>query len=188
MPDAIRSWSAVLAVTYMTLYTTDYLEYYLTLVGWIVHNGIWSVLVASGVFAIPFLAIVVQEWLKARGEGADEGNKGVLSSVRIESRVWVDIVVVMFAGIPFIDVDMNVIQFDESRSQQCQVKVPKPTETGWSQSFTTLNGQSAKLPVWWAFILTLSRALTGASIAAIPCGTDLRQIRMEIDATRIDDP
>ena len=27
----------------MTLYTTDYLEYYLTLVSWVVHNGIWSV-------------------------------------------------------------------------------------------------------------------------------------------------
>jgi hypothetical protein len=25
-------------------------------------------------------------------------------------------------------------------------------------------------------------------VAAIPCGTDLRQMRMEIDATRIDDP
>ena len=25
-------------------------------------------------------------------------------------------------------------------------------------------------------------------MAAIPCGTDLRQMRMEIDATRIDDP
>ncbi|EMD9443462.1 hypothetical protein [Burkholderia cepacia] len=28
-----------------TLYTTDYLEYCLTLVSWIVHNGIWAVLV-----------------------------------------------------------------------------------------------------------------------------------------------
>lgn len=62
----------------MTLFTTDYLEYYLTLVSWIVHNGIWAVLVASGVFALPFIAIIVQEWLKARAEGADEGNKGVL--------------------------------------------------------------------------------------------------------------
>ena len=34
----------------------------------------------------------------------------------------------------------------------------------------------------------ISRAITGASVAAIPCGTDLRQIRMDIDATRIDDP
>ena len=71
----------------MTLFATDYLEYYLTLVSWIVNNGIWAVLVSSGVFALPFVAIIVQEWLKARGEGADEGNKGVLSAARIENRV-----------------------------------------------------------------------------------------------------
>ncbi|MDH0425396.1 conjugal transfer protein TraG N-terminal domain-containing protein [Stutzerimonas stutzeri] len=172
----------------MTLYTTDYLEFYLTLVGWIVHNGIWAVLVASGVFAIPFLAIVFQEWLKARAEGADEGNKGSLSAMRIENRIFVAIVVILFAGIPFIDVDFNTLQFDRSRSAQCQVNVPLPSETGWSQSFSTLNNQSAKLPVWWAFMHTVSRALTGAAVAAIPCGSDLRQIRMEVDATRIDDP
>ena len=172
----------------MALFTTDYLEYYLTLVGWIVHNGIWAVLVSSGVFALPFVAIIIQEWLKARTEGADEGNKGVLSSMRIENRVWVAIVVVMFAGIPFIDVDLSMIRFDTSRSAQCQVNMPQPSDTGWSQSFTTLNNQSAKVPVWWAFMHTVSRALTGASIAAIPCGTDLRQMRIEVDATRISDP
>lgn len=172
----------------MTLYTTDYLEYYLTLVSWVVHNGIWSVLVASGVFAVPFLAIVIQEWLKARAEGADEGNKGVLSSARIENRVFVAIVVIMFAGIPFIDVDFNTIKYDRSRSTQCQVNVPEPTDTGWSQSFSTINNQSAKVPVWWFAMHAISRAITGASVAAIPCGTDLRQIRMDIDATRIDDP
>lgn len=138
----------------MTLFTTDYLEYYLTLVSWIVHNGIWAVLVSSGVFALPFVAIIVQEWLKARSEGADEGNKGVLSAARIENRVFVAIVVVMFAGIPFIDVDLNTIKYDSSRSAQCQVSVPLPADTGWSQSFSTINNQSAKVPVWWAFSLT----------------------------------
>lgn len=172
----------------MTLYTTDYLEFYLTLVSWVIHNSIWAVLVASGVFAIPFLTIVIQEWLRARSEGADEGNKGVLSALRIESRIFVAIVVVMFAGIPAIDVSFSTLQFDRARSIQCQVNVPLPAETGWSQSFSTLNNQSAKLPVWWAFVHTLSRALTGAAVAAIPCGTDLRQMRMEVDATRIDDP
>lgn len=172
----------------MTLFTTDYLEYYLTLVSWIVHNGIWAVLVSSGVFAIPFIAMIVEEWLKARAEGADEGNKGVLSSLRIENRVWVAIVVVMFAGVPFIDVDLNTIKYDQARSVQCQVSVPQPGDTGWSQSFSTINDQSARVPVWWAFMHTLSRAITGASVAAIPCGTDLRQMRMEINATRIDDP
>ncbi|MEL7630303.1 conjugal transfer protein TraG N-terminal domain-containing protein [Pectobacterium aroidearum] len=172
----------------MTLFTTDYLEYYLTLVSWVVHNGIWAVLVSSGVFVLPFVAIIIDEWLRSRTEGADEGNKGVLSSMRIENRVWVAIVVVMFAGIPFIDVDLNTIRYDQARSAQCQINVPQPEDTGWSQSFSTLNNQSAKVPVWWAFMHALSRAITGASVAAIPCGTDLRQMRMEINATRIDDP
>jgi hypothetical protein len=170
----------------MTLYTTDYLEYYLTLAGWLVHNGVWNLLTASGVFALPFVAIVVQEWLRSRAEGADEGNKGVLSSLRIENRVFVAIVVILFAGIPFIPVDLSTIRFDTSRSVQCQV--PLPGETGWSSATTTLNGQSALVPVWWFFLHAVSKAVTGAAVAAIPCGTDLRQIRMEVDATRIDDP
>ncbi len=172
----------------MTLYTTDYLEYYLTLVAWVVNNGIWSILVASGVFALPFVAIVIQEWLKARSEGADEGNKGVLSSMRIENRVWVAIVVIMFAGIPFIPVDLATIKFDTTRSAQCQVNVPLPNDTGWSNVYTALNDQSALVPVWWFFMHALSKAVTGSAVAAIPCGTDLRQIRMDVDATRIDDP
>jgi len=172
----------------MTLYTTDYLEYYLTLVGWIVNNGIWNILVASGVFALPFVVIVVQEWLRARAEGADEGNKGVLSSMRIENRVWVAIVVILFAGIPFIPVDLSTLRFDTTRSAQCQVSVPQPADTGWSNAYTTLNNQSALVPVWWFFMHSISKAVTGGAVAAIPCGTDLRQMRMDVDATRIDDP
>lgn len=172
----------------MTLYTNDYLEYYLTLVGWLVNNGIWEMLVASGVFALPFITIIIQEWLRARSEGADEGNKGVLSSLRIENRVWVAIIVIMFAGIPFIPVDLNTIEFNTTRSEQCQVNVAEPQDTRWSNTFTTLNNQSAKVPVWWFFLHSLSKALTGGATAAIPCGTDLRQIRIDIDAARIDDP
>lgn len=172
----------------MTLYTNDYLEYYLTLIGWVVHNGIWNTLVATSLIAVPFLAIVIQEWLRARGEGADEGNKGMLSAARIENRVWVAVVLVMFAGIPVIDVSFDTIKFDTSRSKQCQVKVPLPQDTGWSQSFTTVNHQSAKVPLWWFALHAVSKAVTGAAVAAIPCGTDLRQMRMDIDSTRIADP
>jgi hypothetical protein len=172
----------------MTLYTTDYLEYYLTLVGWIINNGVWNVLVASGVSALPFLAIILQEWLKARTEGADEGNKGVLSSMRIENRVWVAIAVILFAGIPFVPVDMSIIQFDQTRSTQCQVDVPAPAKTGWARSFTTLNNQTAKVPLWWFFMHSLSKGVTGAAVAAIPCGTDLRQLRIEVYSLRISDP
>ena len=163
-------------------------EYYLTLVGWIVSNGIWNILVASGVFALPFVVIVVQEWLARAGRGRRRRQQGVLSSMRIENRVWVAIVVILFAGIPFIPVDLSTIKFDTTRSAQCQVSVPQPTDTGWSNAYTTLNNQSALVPVWWFFMHAISKAVTGGAVAAIPCGTDLRQMRMDVDATRIDDP
>ena len=135
----------------MTLFTTDYLEYYLTLLGWIIHNGIWAVLVSSGVFALPFVAIIIQEWLKARAEGADEGNKGALSSVRIENRVWVAIVVVMFAGVPFIDVDLNTIQYDGALGA-----VPGQRGAADRNRLVTVvqhpHEPDGTVPVWWAFI------------------------------------
>ena len=104
----------------MTLYTSDYFSYYLTLVGWIINDGIWNILVASGVIALPFIAMVLQEWLRARTEGADEGNKGVLSALRIENRIWVAIVVILFAAMPMIPISLSTIQFETTRSTQCQ--------------------------------------------------------------------
>ncbi|WP_110972525.1 conjugal transfer protein TraG N-terminal domain-containing protein [Pseudomonas huaxiensis] len=172
----------------MTLYTSDYLEYYLTLLGWLVHNGIWQMLVSTGLIALPFCVIIIQEWLRARSEGADEGNKGVLSTLRVENRTWAACVVILFAGLPIIPLDLNTLQFDDTRSSQCQVQVATPQETRWSTSFSTLNNQSAQVPIWWFFMHSVSKAVTGAAVAAIPCGTDLRQLRMDIDATRIHDP
>ena len=80
----------------------------------------------------------------------------MLSAARIENRVFVAIVVVMFAGIPFIDVDLNTIQYDSSRSASAR-SAWRSGDTGWSQSFSTINNQSAKVPVWWAFMHALAR-------------------------------
>ncbi|PAU66568.1 conjugal transfer protein TraG [Pseudomonas sp. PIC25] len=172
----------------MTFYTNDYLEYYLTLAGWLINNGIWDMIVDSGLFAVPFCIIIVREWLKVRGEGADEGNKGVLSLARIETHIYVGYVVVAFCGIPVVNVSFSTLQFDQSRAQQCQYSLPSPSSTGWETSFSALNGRSAQMPIWWAFMHALSKAMTSGAVVAIPCGTDLRQMRMEVSNTRINNP
>ena len=59
----------------MLMSTNSYLEFYLSLLAWIINNGLWSVLSDTGLFAAPFGAIILQEWLSARQQGADEGNK-----------------------------------------------------------------------------------------------------------------
>lgn len=172
----------------MILHTNDYLEYYLTLVGWLINSGIWDMISDTGLFAAPFAAIVINEWLRARGEGADEGNKGVLALARVENRFYVAIFVIMLGCMPLITVSIDTIQFDRSRSEQCQYSLPNPADTGWSTSFSTLNGKSATVPVWWLFVHALSKGVTAASVAAIPCGVDLQQVRMDVNSARINDP
>ncbi|HHN3385082.1 TPA: conjugal transfer protein TraG N-terminal domain-containing protein, partial [Pseudomonas aeruginosa] len=160
----------------------------LTLLGWIINNGIWNMISDTGLFAVPFAAIVMREWLKVRGEGADEGNKGVLSLARIETHIYVGYIVVALAGIPVVNVSFDTIEFDQARAQQCQYNLPAPADTGWSSSFSSLAGKSAQMPLWWAMMHALSKGFTSGAIAAIPCGTDLRQMRMEVDNTRVNNP
>lgn len=172
----------------MTLYTNDYLEFYLTLVGWLINNGIWDMISDTGLFALPFLIIVVREWIKVRQEGADEGNKGVLSLARIETQLYIGYVVVSLCAIPVMSVGFDTLQFDQTRAKQCQVLLPAPSDTGWNTTFSSLTGKSARIPIWWAVMHSLSKGLNSGAIAAIPCGTDLRQMRMDVDAIRIDNP
>ncbi|MFU6554875.1 conjugal transfer protein TraG N-terminal domain-containing protein, partial [Pseudomonas aeruginosa] len=119
---------------------------------------------------------------------ADEGNKGVLSLARIETHIYVGYIVVALAGIPVVNVSFDTIEFDQTRAQQCQYNLPAPADTGWSSSFSSLAGKSAQMPLWWAMMHALSKGFTAGAVAAIPCGTDLRQMRMEVDNTRVNNP
>lgn len=170
----------------MLMSTNSYLEFYLTLLSWIINNGIWSVLVDSGLFAAPFAAIIIQEWLSARQQGADEGNKGLLSVARIENRLWLAYVVLMFACTPILPVNLAALRFDEQSSQRCGVNLPQPADTAWGATFNTIGEQSANVPIWWFLVHASSKAVAAAATAAIPCAPDIRQMRMEIDSARID--
>jgi hypothetical protein len=59
--------------------TNSYLEYFQTLLGWVVNNGLWNAISASGLFTLPLLIKLLALWLQARSQGADEGNKAALS-------------------------------------------------------------------------------------------------------------
>lgn len=168
--------------------TNSFLEYYLTLLAWIINNSIWNTLVATGLFAIPLISIIINEWLTARGEGADEGNKGALALARVENRLFTAYVVILFCCIPMLNISLEHMKFDSSRSTTCGVSVPEPSKTGYATSFETIGDQSASVPIWWWLIHAISKGITSAATAAIPCAPDIRQISMEVDTTRIEDP
>lgn len=170
----------------MLMSTNSYLEFYLSLLAWIINNGIWNILSDTGLFAAPFGAIILQEWLSARQQGADEGNKGLLSVPRIENRLWLAYIVVLFGCMPIFPLNLASMALDDAASQRCGISVTTPAETAWGATFNTIGERSANVPVWWFLVHALSKGVTAAATAAIPCAPDIRQMRMEIDSSRID--
>lgn len=171
----------------MNMSTNSYLEYYLSLLAWIINNGIWNTLADTGLFAAPFGAIILQEWLSARQQGADEGNKGLLSIPRVENRLWMSYVVILFGCMPFFPLNLSSVTFDDAASRRCGVSMAKPADTAWGTTFNIIGEKSANVPVWWYLVHAMSKGITAAATASIPCAPDIRAMRMEIDSSRIND-
>lgn len=170
------------------LVTNSYFEYFLTLLGWVINNTIWDTFVETGLFATPFLAHIIRLWLKVREEGDDEGNKGKLLLNRIEHAFYLSIVIIVFTCMPLMTASVNTLVFDETRAKQCGYQTIKPQESALKDMQTTLDGQQAKLPLWWAFTTVLSKAVTQAAITAIPCSVDVRQLRFDVQNTQVTSP
>ncbi|QTF09651.1 conjugal transfer protein TraG [Brenneria izadpanahii] len=169
--------------------TNSYLEYFLTLLGWLINNGLWELLVSTGLFVLPLLFRVVGIWLKVREEGDDEGNKGMLSLPRIENLLYVAFFVMIACCLPLINVSLDTIKYDSSRASTCGTWTPKkPGDTGYANIVSSMNGQAAKVPVWWLVVHKLSKGITQAAVASIPCRPDLRQVRFEVQHSRVNNP
>ncbi|CEE93030.1 conjugal transfer protein TraG N-terminal domain-containing protein [Xenorhabdus koppenhoeferi] len=161
--------------------TNNYLEYFLTLLGWVINNGIWNVLLSTGIFVSPLLIKIVGIWLKVREEGEDEGNKATLSIARIENSVYGAFVVMVFCCVPLFNVSVSTIKFDDSRAKYCGTWTPaKPADSGYNEVISSLGDKTAKVPIWWMLTHKLSKGITQAAIASIPCRPDLRQVRFEV--------
>lgn len=172
----------------INLTVDSYYEYFLTLLGWIISNGIWDLMVYTGIFAIPFLAHIIRLFIKAREQGDDEGNKGKLLAAWLENSVYGSLIVMTFTCVPLFDVSYATLQFDTDRMKECGYTVRKPTDLGMKGLSSELSGQKASLPLWWAFVYTVGKGVTHGAIATIPCKPDLRQLRFDVQHTLIKSP
>ncbi|QTL40333.1 conjugal transfer protein TraG N-terminal domain-containing protein [Xenorhabdus budapestensis] len=169
--------------------TNSYLEYFLTLLGWVVNNGLWQMLIATGLFTTPLVIKVIAVWLKVRECGEEDGNGGLQSLARIENTLYGAFFVMVVCCVPLVSVSLTTLQYDPSRAKSCGTWTPKaPDKSGYAPVISSLNNQTAAMPLWWAVVHRLSKGLTQAAVATIPCRPDLRQLRFEVQHTRIRHP
>jgi hypothetical protein len=166
----------------------SFLEYFLVLFGWVMNNALWNILTSTGLFALPIVFKIAGVWLKVREEGADEGNKGLLALPRIEHVIYVSYCVMLFCCIPLLPVDISAIKFDTSRAKQCGVSVPAPQNSGYKGLVNDFDGQTAQVPIWWYLLHMMSKGTTQAMVSSIPCGTQLRQMRFDVQNSKLRDP
>ena len=164
----------------------SYFDNALLAMGWVVQNAIWDVMAQTGLAIVPFIALIVSEWYRARQEGDDEGNKGVLRINRIETRFYAMALVVLFTCQPLFNLQLTTADIDEARASECGTAQASTGE--WGESTTTLlDGAIPQIPAWWAFVHAVSHGVTNAAGGAIPCSTDYHSIRTELDLTNIED-
>ncbi|MDE9430574.1 conjugal transfer protein TraG N-terminal domain-containing protein [Xenorhabdus bovienii] len=169
--------------------TNSYLEYFLTLLGWVVNNGLWHILIATGLFTLPLVVKVIAIWLKVRECGEEEGPNGLQSLARIENALYSAFFVMVFCCVPLVNVSFSTLQYDTARTKSCGTWTPGvPENSGYAPVISSLNNQTAAVPIWWAVVHRLSKGLTQAAVAAIPCRPDLRQLRFDVQHTRIKSP
>ena len=172
------------------LNVNDYFEMVMLMIGWVVNNALWSSMMSTGLGLIPFIALIAGEWYRVRQEGEDEGNKGILLINRLETKLYAMVICYAFTCVPMMNLSFSpansVIRENESGGQ-CGVAVIG--RGAWSDStLNSIDGQTASIPLWWAFVHAVSKGVTNVAVASIPCTPDLVAITTEVDLQSITDP
>lgn len=168
----------------MGMTTFSYFEYYLTMLGWAISNGVWNGLTASGIAILPLLAIFLQSFIQVRERGDNLNVEAITKNV--ETRLWISYIVIIFACIPWPVLNLGEIKVDTTSS--CGVSAIVHDETQWGGELSTIGNVRPRVPVWFNFVHLVSKSITGVAVASIPCNGDVRATIFDIDNQRIADP
>jgi len=169
----------------------SYLEFVTTLFAWILYKQIWAVLVDTGVVFIPIITMVVGNILNSHRAGDDEGSAAIQSLKKIETDFIAMLGVIVFAAIPVIDVqlaDMRYVKPTLGCSSIAATIDGTATNTTYDRTLATIGGETGAIPIWWAALHTLSKSITAASVASIPCVPELASVEYRLAEDKIDDP
>ena len=169
----------------------SYLEFVTTLFAWILYKEIWSVLVDTGIVFIPIITMVAGNILSSHRAGDDEGSAAIQSLKKIETDFFAMLGVIVFAAIPVIDVqlaDMRYVKPILGCSSVAATIDGTATDTTYDRTLSTIAGETGAIPIWWAAMHTLSKSVTAASVASIPCAPELASVEYRLAEDKIDDP
>ncbi|HDX0985187.1 TPA: conjugal transfer protein TraG N-terminal domain-containing protein [Pasteurella multocida] len=173
----------------MTFNVDSYLEYFLTLLGWIINNGLFGLLVSTGLFIAPLIGVLIKTWLEVKKQGADEGNKGELLIDWLGIQFFPAMLVIVITLAPMLPISLNNMAYNVEQSKHCGYKVPlAPEKTGYANMVSEFADKQAKVPLLWGLMHAVNKGILHGAVSTIPCKPDLRQIRFEVQHEKINNP
>ncbi len=178
---------------------SSYFEFVTTLFGWAVYARLWDLVADTGIVYIPILAIFIGNITNSRRGGDDEGSAGIQSLKKIETDLALALFVLLFAGVPFVDVTLAEMKFVRP-TLDCRVvdniasgKEPAEvtgtnTGTSYDRVLSTIAGETGRIPIWWGFLHILTKSVVSSSLASIPCSGDMSSVQMRLENTPFEDP
>lgn len=173
---------------------TSTLEMYTSLLGWHLYNGIWGLLVSTGLILLPFVITVVSV---LRDTASTEGVTARELIRTLESKLY------LMLGVLFFAVQPHIYLYTENTSfltSSCAVdgSAAKPEARKFGDTGTTydyqadqftamLDGRTAKIPVWWYFFGKLNVAIAVSLKNELPCKPDLRGALTSVSNLKLSD-
>ncbi len=170
---------------------SSYFEFVSVLFGWVMYDNLFTVLADSGIVYIPFLIIIASNVIESRKGGDDEGNAAVQSVKKIETDTIVAIFVLIFCVIPISTVNLSEMRFVKPAldcNKTADTILGTDTKTTVDTTLQTLGGQTGRAPLWWALNHIVTKSITAAGIASIPCSYDLASVSNELANDKIESP
>lgn len=163
----------------------SYFELFTTLFGWQQYNNLWSVLSDTGIVFIPFLFILLKNYI-GPATSMEAKDASATSVRRMEIDTALALSVVVLAAQPFVTLSPGVLTFQKPCSPGAPVTAGT-SGTTYDSAFASIL-TTTNVPIWWYGMMAMSSGATHAAVNGIGCVADLSGYRLELDKTRLQNP
>jgi len=172
----------------------DAFELYTTVMGWHINNGLFQLMMGTGIILIPFAVIIGGNIIEARNN-RDKDDIGVSFFNKTEMQLYVAFFVLLLCVNPMVNLSVsNVKAMDSTCAPGDGGSTPDVAENAYRNTGTTydqvqeldLGADTIKIPVIWYVWDYVASSLSLSAKAALPCQTDIRRISTIVSTTKIE--
>ncbi|NLR22983.1 conjugal transfer protein TraG N-terminal domain-containing protein [Pseudoalteromonas maricaloris] len=165
-------------------------ELFLIIISFQFYSMLWSILVSTGLIAVPFLVIFWDSWLNQYKKNG--GSIAIASRRRMTIEVIVAFSVMILFYTPFVKIGINQFKVVAPSSEVKQNQQSKKEETFQKDIKELIVGTHIKVPILFSFFYSLSNGIMHAGVEGVNGlkreVQDLREFEGLLYSASIEDP